>query len=517
MEPRHKTPDEIVKEADNFMIEYSIFEQAMEDLRAMPSHLLNPSETRSISGDSSFIKQTRELIHNASQICSIIDDMLHHNRYDVYTIRTLKKKRQDLKEALNNIEHFLSPQKNDDAHLKEEIDDDEFNDIVETITVEEIAEIESVIMNEKSNNELPGISSLTQECQITLTNDKNFRSKKQIFIARLDDFYQSYEKSNYPYSYKGKITHLTNATTPLSTIGFAELFGKRDEQQDALTFGTLNDFSKLSEEARIDVLKSTVSALQSKIVEKKAGHTGSTLCVVVKCGSKIYTVNVGDSTAYLVHLNDQHQVKKFTRLNKNLHVPNDNHELKRLRSSHYDKFITDHIIMSNPYKTHQFFTCRLNGLAMSRAMGDVKFEAFGLIHEPDIDVIDLKIDPLDKVIIINACDGLTEQECLAESEAEGEKYQCPSIEKIVRENHLHDQPEALAMRLAESAYQYGSHDNISVIVDFTNKDAGTTTYSAIFDGHGGKACSLLLRDNFHTTLIEQIRQKLQAQAAPALK
>lgn len=298
---------------------------------------------------------------------------------------------------------------------------------------------------------------------------------------------QLYDRTN-PYeigSYAGY--------SPSTRIGFAGLFGKRDNDEDRLAFGKLANFHLLTHEHRILALKNTVHSLSTLMQNHQMNFVGSTLCFTVQTGRSIYTVNVGDSMAFLSLVNNNGQ-STFMRLNNCLHNPLDPIETERLQRENKFQFVIKN---------------RLQNLALSRSMGNIDLEKIGLSHEPD--VYHHAIETTDATgMLIVACDGLTERDCIAMTKQHGEYLNIISLQELCETYHNND-PETIAIHLANHAYDMNSHDNILVAVTKLNLASESATYAAVFDGHGGIACADLLRRSLHFVLLEEISAVLSVQ------
>lgn len=262
----------------------------------------------------------------------------------------------------------------------------------------------------------------------------------------------------------------------ITDTGLVELWGLRDRQEDRVVVGEINDFDKLTDEQRKYIMEATIQKLQSAITDKHI-RGGSTLCLVMLYKQTIYTASVGDSNAFVAVLNAKGHIKTFFRLNRTLHHPDEPSETMRLA----------------PENVH---FGRLGGmLALSRAIGDNAFERFGLLHEPsEIYVDHLDIPHGGQAIVINACDGLTEADCLTEKD----------IQRIIKENQK-ESIDVLALKLAVGAYESGSEDNISVLVTRVTPQSDKTKFLAVFDGHCGDAVSEYLFQNFEKVLNHAIK------------
>lgn len=282
--------------------------------------------------------------------------------------------------------------------------------------------------------------------------DENFI---RLMNINLENLLQDNKKINY------KAWHIP------TEIGYAELWGKRKTQEDRVCVGLIPEFLQLHANEIEVVLRKTVAILQDTLVEKGiAQHQGSTLCVVIQAMDQLYVVNVGDSAAYLVTLNNETKTQLLT---PDLHQPLQPKEISRLHSGQF-----------------QITNERIGGvLALSRALGDNFFEKHGLIHEPDI--YQYQISNATPSYVVVSCDGLTENNVLSTNK----------IGEIIAA-HKDQRTDEIAYTLATSAYERGSEDNISVIVMPTTFD--TASFAAVFDGHGGDEVSATLAAIFLATL-----------------
>lgn len=266
---------------------------------------------------------------------------------------------------------------------------------------------------------------------------------------------------------------------PETHTGIVELWGMRNHQEDRVAIGRLKRFADLTEIQRKKTISSTIKNLQN-LITKKHLISGSTLCITIICGNKVYTASVGDSTAFLTVLDEQSDVIQYLRLNRILHNPTQEDEEKRLNQN---------------YIRHG----RLAGrLALSRALGDNDFEPYGLLHEPEqIYVDDVIIPKNGSAIIINACDGLTEGDCLDNED----------IKKIIKANY-NKRSDYIAVELATAAYENGSTDNISVLVSPIHPEDKHAKFLAVFDGHGGDEVSELLFQNVANSFDVEIAKQV---------
>lgn len=264
--------------------------------------------------------------------------------------------------------------------------------------------------------------------------------------------YEDQEKINY------------TAIDKKNNIGVTELWGRRQTQEDRVLFGALAEITnKFTKEEWQNVLNKTISLLESNI-ELKGFDSGSCLCANMIVGTTIYTANLGDSTTYLVMIDEQGN--RVVHLLNKLHKPDDKQERKRIEAM-------------GGYVARG----RLNGvLAVSRAMGDTTLQ--GISHDADITQQQVLIPPRGHAFLITACDGMTENARMHENE----------IGKIVAENR-HKSPADISSELAMKALAYDSYDNISVIVTPITATQ-PPRYAIVFDGHGDNKVSDYLYYHF---------------------
>lgn len=277
-----------------------------------------------------------------------------------------------------------------------------------------------------------------------------------------------------------------------------ELQGERYDQEDRFSVNNINGFEWLSDRERQEILRELVEALQDGIREEQV-KGGSTLCSVVLCGNRIYTVNVGDSTAFLVVISKEGKVIEFKRLNK-IHNMDEPEEREYVKSRGYGNHIGQargKYVLALEISDKESLS-----VVLSRAMGDLSFEKRGITHKPDIYVDEVNIPIGGKAIVIDACDGLTEDNCLSEDDIK------KIIEKVYGEKKSNFEAR-LSSLLARAALKMGSQDNISVIVTQVEPDTKQAKYVAIFDGHSGDSASEYLSKHFDRMLHQCIALKFK--------
>jgi serine/threonine protein phosphatase PrpC len=271
------------------------------------------------------------------------------------------------------------------------------------------------------------------------------------------------------------------ATDTATHTAIAELWGRRPTQEDRLVIGQLPDFDALPPAARTAALTETIRTLET-IIEQKRIPAGATLCVTVLAGKKLYNANVGDSESYLVIKDKNNVVTHFSRINTVIHhITAANQQALRKQGINVQPAFGGPRLMTPDGAF---------GMNLYRSMGDTKLNSVGLEHHPDIYTPEVDIPDGGSALVINACDGLTEN--LTQKE----------LEKIIRDN-TNTSLEDLPRILAQAAYESGSGDNISVLVTPIEPNA-PTKYLAVFDGHGGTDVAEFLEKTFHNTLKKQI-------------
>lgn len=300
--------------------------------------------------------------------------------------------------------------------------------------------------------------------------------------ATLNQFYDLHTNPKETLSFTGY--------SPSANIGFAEIIGRREKAEDRVVFGIMAEFEHLPEVLRILVLQNTVARLANLAQVYDMRRSGSTLCLTVRCQNKIYTVNVGDSTAHLFLFSNGNS--SCERLNTVLHHPNEPSEKKRLSKNPNAQVINNRLFYSGTYYNKH--------LALSRAIGDTDMHSVGLIPFQDIYIRTLA--PNEEAILILGCDGLTEKDCLVTDNMEMIAKGKMSIQTLVEESR-HNTSQQIAASLCNQAYDLNSHDNISTVVEKIDINA-STTYMAVFDGHGGVECADLMRRNFFTVFQDEV-------------
>lgn len=245
-------------------------------------------------------------------------------------------------------------------------------------------------------------------------------------------------------------------------MGACEIQGKRRDQQDAIAFEhrsrALEQFPHLTVNQRKQALDNTVAEMQR--CHGQHNRYGATLCSAVAWQIDhtihVSTINIGDSAAYLVVLAEDGAVLHASRLNT-LHNP------------HPGKNPGEYSRTGKP-QDH-----RLNGVALSRAIGDKSAESDGLLHTPEYTDDQLNRPSLGCcAFVIVACDGL-------EKLVSGKRHNNISLIAQIIQQCRGDSCQKMAWALVNAAYQRGSSDNISAAVF---KVQQYVTSALITDGHG---------------------------------
>jgi serine/threonine protein phosphatase PrpC len=268
-------------------------------------------------------------------------------------------------------------------------------------------------------------------------------------------------------------------------ISVAEVIGSRPTQEDRVVVEFIPDKVDLRQG---QVLSDTLKALHDQLPRDSKGGSCGIVCAVQ--GSQICTANLGDSTAYVVIVDDKNNVIDCKRINK-LHKPANNY-----------LYASDGSV-----------------IAVAGAIGDSKFDRAGMIHTPDIYNDSVTIPPSGKAFVIVACDGMTEaieQQNLMLKQ-QNKQPQHPTADADYVKKHVQTilqstpnaTPDELSRHLVKMALQDGSTDNISVISVAINPASQDTSIVAVFDGHGGSAVSQYCQDHFTQHLQNQLTNPLQ--------
>jgi serine/threonine protein phosphatase PrpC len=278
-------------------------------------------------------------------------------------------------------------------------------------------------------------------------------------------------------------------------IGMAEIQGRRDAQEDALVVAVeeVKFFPTLAESSQAQVLTNTLKHIQRMHEYAYSGSTANATVAWLDDAGVVQTVtaNLGDSTSYLIIVDSENNLVSSELLNA-LHTAD--FAENPAEHARVMQFAQENSV-AKPSKEARGHPWRLgSGLAMTRSLGDMGSEAFGLSHEPDVSRKSVALLPDQQAFIVVACDGLTEGDL-----EEVPVFTPESIGDLVATANIN--LATLANFLVRNAYLLGSHDNISVAV-FAVSDQPTS--AAIFDGHGGDEVALSAGNEFYFELQNQI-------------
>lgn len=263
------------------------------------------------------------------------------------------------------------------------------------------------------------------------------------------------------------------AMIPRLGIGFAELQGIRETQEDRVIASALPTFNELSEEQRELVLLNTPRILHKVVVQDGIGiDKGATLCAAIVVGNKVYSLNLGDSTLFTCKIGAN------------------NIEVKQLNEViHLKKKIKDKS-------------------SVKESLGDVIYEDGdnGVVHEPKLKVETLSLQNGERGLVIVGCDGLTESVLRASREIKD-----PNIEQMSEQwiqKHLQAiqkyAPDEISAALANQSLDESTEDNISCMTIAIDPNETIAKYAAVFDGHSGDEVAEAAAKLFDLVLNNQI-------------
>lgn len=279
--------------------------------------------------------------------------------------------------------------------------------------------------------------------------------------------------------------------------GGAELKGPRVAQEDRMVAHEFSVVQGEAYQALVDLQKEaliqdTFEALTTDIAENRLpdGSTVISAWIEPKTNT-VWSASLGDSEIFAVILSEDGKTKSVGSLN-NLHNPDDSQEIERLTTfaKTKDKTLQDIVRKDRVQKN------RLRGeLAVSRSLGDIQFEDYGMSHNSSVKKHEFgHLEVGERLFIIVACDGLTEYnpksslDCLSKAD----------IGLLVSNNQGEDLGQTAEI-LATAANVRGSKDNISVqVTEVTSKSLkdGPPFMLSIFDGHGGQKTAQFAKENF---------------------
>jgi serine/threonine protein phosphatase PrpC len=274
---------------------------------------------------------------------------------------------------------------------------------------------------------------------------------------------------------------------PSLNLGICEAMGRRPSQEDRVAYGILPNFNELTFSERSILFQQTFTTLQEQLGPLYPS-TGSTAIVNVIEPTKITTAWVGDSISYLILLDAKGDIAKIEWLNPNLHHPDPTTaEGQRVLKT----ALKNHCAL--PYQDGPRFWRTGDGLALSRAIGDLNSESFGVSHEPEISETHYQLPIRGQGFILTACDGLTESMSLDDTRAFFKANYTLNLRELAKS--LVQQ----ALGVYEKDPAKWSWDNVSVMLAKLGENPPNLVI-ALFDGHNGSAISEALRKSFLSTL-----------------
>ena len=290
------------------------------------------------------------------------------------------------------------------------------------------------------------------------------------------------------------------------TVGGVQLrncrpFQAKPQEDRLITFELEENESKIyqekSPEEKEKLLKETVEALSNivkqAITDKTILDQGSTLAIAVLEKDQYTVVNLGDSEVIEVRIGqDTQSVRTVNQLHD---LTADNPEFKRVG------------------RETQIFPMdqRLNGtLAVSRSIGDIFYEPYGLSHIPQIDTQPYALNEGETVYIIVTSDGL-KQKTYDRSNGKTFGLKNEGIADIVKEYRTKTLG-TLSLALANEARHQKSNDDISILTTKITSEGRPAQVSVlgVFDGHGkkfGHQVSQFLKDHFKSFFLAFLKSK----------
>lgn len=288
--------------------------------------------------------------------------------------------------------------------------------------------------------------------------------------------------------------------------GVGEICGRRSGMQDAMSVDLVSGMECLTYAQQKSLFKMTFAQMQEK-------HGDRAGCGSTVCGASVWVdeqnvlhglcAYVGDSTAFVVVINEDKPRAAIVNLNQNIHIPDPDKNKKE-----YDRVVLK--AKNNKGSSPSLHTVwRVAGeLSVSRAIGDKKYERHGLSHKPSVGKITVSLKGKEKIFLVVACDGLTEWNALTPNE----------IKKIVylyRNEPLHE----IAFQLIKAAFEGGpdknkhqSTDNMTCIVVLI-VPGQKPVFVAVYDAHGvfGEEVSTGLANDFHPCLMKNMNYMMNYQ------
>ncbi|MFT4059454.1 MAG: PP2C family serine/threonine-protein phosphatase [Legionella sp.] len=270
-------------------------------------------------------------------------------------------------------------------------------------------------------------------------------------------------------------------------FGIFEMMGLRPSQEDAAVahWFVKSAFMQLSPQEIGKCLWTSYKVMNQQCCQSYlAGATAST--TVYDGKGNFITANLGDSVAFAVIYDQKGQIAFVARLNKTIHHPD--YESERLAK------IAAMVVGGRLISTY-------GSLALSRAMGDSEYRQFGVCDDAEINIntiAELTLNTQGKLQIIITCDGFTEP-LASESKDAHEQWLRESLQAIHNVANLSEAD--LAKLLAQKAFNAGSRDNISVVVQTLVTDEPFLV--GIYDGHGGKQTSTYIAQHIISIFAKQ--------------
>lgn len=273
---------------------------------------------------------------------------------------------------------------------------------------------------------------------------------------------------------EGNITHY-GIKCEQAEIAGNSFRGKRKAQEDRIDVAEVPDFQLLTSAQQNHVINKTVADLQYELRNYKPGSCLLTSIIFPVfdqdkqlIAHHIVTINLGDSESILVEEN------------------------------HHDTFIE---ILNTSHRLPES-SCieeisKKYDLNIERTFGDKNFPK--VIRIADITHKTVKFENETNILIV-CSDGV-----------EDGLYNRKQLENKIKEIvTLHRySPTTISQKITDAAWQYGSADNISVLVAALNDKIDRPYALSVFDGHGGHEAAQYLAENF----IKRLTRNVQAELA----
>lgn len=272
-------------------------------------------------------------------------------------------------------------------------------------------------------------------------------------------------------------------------FGLSEIQGKRPSQEDVCVYNLDDRLIQLTGHEKETLLRAIIEDLVDDEEIKTFQQQGSCalLTIVDPKSNQVTTAHLGDSTTFAMAYNSEGRPAYAHLVNQPLHNPT-------------NKCESEYIKANNGFVTND----RLNScLAISRAIGDMRFRNMGLNAKPDVATHDLSIPEGGFAYVVAACDGLTEYDVL-------DKEQILFLILSNKTLALSQQ----AKSLSDEALASGSTDNITVfVVPVIPEVTHTPIFTAIYDGHGGAKVSQLCKQKTPALYEKHMKVLLESKIA----